>query len=1368
MKPTSLRANALACALLAGTAFCGLAAASASAQTSPTYRNLDPNGVDLVRGDFLTSFAEGSIGSGQAELALLRMLGAIGSNGTRGSSQWDHILFNLASSGTYVEFGSRSDKFPGAESRGAALSGSGNSYDYRSPDGTVIAFTDPSPGGDATYCDGSVQASCVLLPTTITSPDGKVVTIDYEFSHICIDQPPPQNPDDEPPPPVCQNTARIASVANSFGYEVRFAYASAPITSGTVPATFHQRTGASFYNNQAGSSPLASVSYSYPSSGVTDITDQGGRVWRVTSSATQYAIRRPGASSDTTSATLSGGVVTSVTKDGVATNYSRSVSGSNVTMTVTNALSQASTIVSSLTSGRPVSVTDPLSHTTSFTYDSSDRLKRTTAPEGNYVEHTYDSRGNVTQTVAVPKGGSGPTIVTSASFDSACANPVTCNRPNSTTDARGNVTDYTYDPTHGGVLTATAPAPAPGAVRPQTRYSYTLTNGEYQLTGVSQCGTAASCTGTADEVKTVLAYDANGNLYWTATGDGTGSLVAATTMTHDPIGNLLTVDGPLPGTADTSRTRYNAARQVVGSVSPDPDGAGALRHRAVRNTYDGSTGLITRVEQGNVDSQSDSDWAAFSAALAVETLYDVNARPVVSKLVSGSTVHALGQTGYDALGRPECSAQRMNPALFGSTLPAACSLGTQGTGAGDYGPDRITRTFYDTAGRAYRTRTALGTADEADEAILTFTANGRVETVTDGENNKTTYQYDGHDRLAKTYFPLPSPKGAGSNGSDYEELTYESLAGGTRTSPLVTAFRNRAAQTIAFGYDALGRQTAKDLPGSEPDVAYAWDLLGRMTSASTSTQAVSLTYDALGRRLSEAQPHGTVTSAWDVAGRRTRLTWPDGYHVDYDHLVTGEMTRIRANGASSGAGVLATFAYDDAGRRSSLIRGNGAATSYSYDPASRLASLAHDFAGTTYDLTLTFAYNPAGRIAGTTRSNDLYSWTGHGSGSLASTANGLNQVAQAGAVTIGYDARGNIVSDGSESYSFSSENRLTHVVNSTYNAGINYDPLGRYTGYSPTTLTSREVASDGEQIIYVKKSNIFLGRTVFGPGLDEPIYQSDSQGNGTWFAADERGSIIASTLADGSVPWTNRYDEYGNSASRGYQFGYAGSYWHTPAVGVYYMRARWYHPKLGRFLQPDPIGFGGGMNLYTYVKGDPVNFTDPLGLQGEDEEEGEEIVIIGKRLPAVTPLSGGASLMGASRQHGPFPPNPDVDGDGQPDPDIVITGQRPQTPSLPQLALTQLGHRRPQSASNISEEDRDRAAEEDYEICRSLRNAAARGRCWASAADRDAARVAGRPVSPLVTEREIAPPPAPIPLPNPRCLRLRHPILVGGCLIITS
>lgn len=83
--------------------------------------------------------------------------------------------------------------------------------------------------------------------------------------------------------------------------------------------------------------------------------------------------------------------------------------------------------------------------------------------------------------------------------------------------------------------------------------------------------------------------------------------------------------------------------------------------------------------------------------------------------------------------------------------------------------------------------------------------------------------------------------------------------------------------------------------------------------------------------------------------------------IDYDYLVTGEVAAVREKGATSGAGVLATFGHDDLGRRASLTRGNGSVTTYQYDPVSRLEEMVHDFAGATHDLTLGFAYNPAGR-----------------------------------------------------------------------------------------------------------------------------------------------------------------------------------------------------------------------------------------------------------------------------------------------------------------------------------------------------------------------------------------------------------------------
>ena len=90
--------------------------------------------------------------------------------------------------------------------------------------------------------------------------------------------------------------------------------------------------------------------------------------------------------------------------------------------------------------------------------------------------------------------------------------------------------------------------------------------------------------------------------------------------------------------------------------------------------------------------------------------------------------------------------------------------------------------------------------------------------------------------------------------------------------------------------------------------------------------------------------------------------------------------------------------------------------------------------------------------------------------------------------------------------------------------------------------------------------------------------------------------MIAQADCAGNRQTLNRYDEYGKPQSTNTgRFQYTGQAW-LPEIGAYDYKARIYAPHLGRFLQTDPIGYGGGMNLYAYVGGDPVNLIDPTGL----------------------------------------------------------------------------------------------------------------------------------------------------------------------------
>ena len=125
-------------------------------------------------------------------------------------------------------------------------------------------------------------------------------------------------------------------------------------------------------------------------------------------------------------------------------------------------------------------------------------------------------------------------------------------------------------------------------------------------------------------------------------------------------------------------------------------------------------------------------------------------------------------------------------------------------------------------------------------------------------------------------------------------------------------------------------------------------------------------------------------------------------------------------------------------------------TSYSYTSLSQLQMLTHDLAGGAHDVHATYSYNPASQINSRTTSNDAYVWTGLVNVDRPYSVNGLNQLTSSGNVLLGYDARGNLTSSGSASYSYGPENLLAAT-----NGGLSfyYDGVGRLVEYNSSVST---------------------------------------------------------------------------------------------------------------------------------------------------------------------------------------------------------------------------------------------------------------------------------------------------------------------------
>ena len=151
---------------------------------------------------------------------------------------------------------------------------------------------------------------------------------------------------------------------------------------------------------------------------------------------------------------------------------------------------------------------------------------------------------------------------------------------------------------------------------------------------------------------------------------------------------------------------------------------------------------------------------------------------------------------------------------------------------------------------------------------------------------------------------------------------------------------------------------------------------------------------------------------------------------------------------------------------------------------------------------------------------------------------------------------------------------------------------------SPDVVT--KYAYDGSQVIAEYEDGSLVRKFVYGPGIDEPICMIDvANGNAVYYYHfDGLGSVVALSNNSGEVIERYSHDVFGepnrvSDVNNPYLF--TGRRF-DDETGLYYYRARYYSPEIGRFLQTDPLRYTKGLNLYTYCGNNPINLVDPWGL----------------------------------------------------------------------------------------------------------------------------------------------------------------------------
>jgi len=839
--------------------------------------------------------------------------------------------------------------------------------------------------------------------------------------------------------------------------------------------------------------------------------------------------------------------------------------------------------------GNTTSVTDALGNTTTYTYDAADNRIAETDPRGHSIQRAFDARNRLVAETTTRLVGGAPQVVTRQIEYDARGRVVRATDAEgavsrraydvagllaSLTDPIGRITSFTYDE-QGRLVTTAFPDGTTEALGydAEGQIVSLRDRGGRSTTFAWDAAGRQISTAYADGRLVQFAYDAAGRRVTQTDEDG-----GATTFAYDDAGRLTRVTDPLGGVASLAYDRSD------------------LLSITDRNGH--TTTFTTSLAGRRIAT-------AFADGTSTGATFDALGRKITTTDEAGNTT----RFEYDAVG----NLTAVVDALGNRTRYAYDDLGFRTNHTDPLG--NTTRWTYDRLGRPLTRTLPLGDTEQR-----TYDAAGNLVRLRDFNGQTLELTWDAADRLVRQAL----------SGGETQAFTY------SPTGKLATMTDRHGTTTIE--YDLRDRPTAV----REPDgtqIGYAWDARGNRTGLTTPAGTTSYGYDAARRLTLVQDPDGNRTTlGHDAQGNLTAIAYANGIAATYAYNARNRLVGVTQ---SEGGTPVRSHAYTlgAAGNRLHTVDDTGRQVDYGYDALFRLTRERVTPAGGGTPTIVDFTYDTAGNRLSRTDASGVLSYVYDANSRLLS----------AGATEFTYDAGGNLLSrrtgSATTTYEYDRLNRLTRAtVGAAAPVDFTYDALdNRVTRTAGGTSTAFlvDLFGHGGTTLAIEAGNRRPGSrqsaqlpqgarpAPTNPGLPQVLRETDAAGapiadyvygdallvsqrragSLSFFMPDGQSSTRLLTDADGAATDRYDYDAFGNLASQTggtpnvYLFG---GQQLEPALDLYYLRARYYDPVVGRFTSRDP--FAGrfrdpaSLHPYTYAANNPVNRRDPTGRQTEEEE----------------------------------------------------------------------------------------------------------------------------------------------------------------------